>query len=131
VNFSSALYQLKSGKKITRKIWQNRCLYNHYFSAENKSKLFYRHIDTSSIQEINPFNEVLLTSDDLLAEDWVIAEKIADRKVVRARGLLKKWHCYIFNHKAIYSIAANKYTCSRCGDDVTKYAEDQLRKHCR
>jgi hypothetical protein len=71
MNFSEALHQLKAGERITRKHRENVCLYRHYFS-EDKSKLFYDFIDKSVVDEIRPFNEVILTSEDLLAYDWEI-----------------------------------------------------------
>ena len=80
MNFSEALKELKSGKKITRKIWENLCVYR-VFPEKGMPDIYdlyalqYDYIDRSIVEECKPFNTLMLSACDLLAKDWEVIEE--------------------------------------------------------
>lgn len=82
MNFSDALINLKKGKRITRKCFENVCIvripYPNYLIsnsiAYDVEGLQYQYIDCAIVEEYRAFNIVLLNSGDLLAEDWEVLE---------------------------------------------------------
>ena len=81
VDFGSAIYALKQGKKVARLGWNGKGIFIELQRPDESSKMThpYIFIDTTGLQTDNPAAPKsrvpwLASQTDMLAEDWIVLE---------------------------------------------------------
>ena len=67
VDFGSAVYALKQGKKVARSGWNGKGMYIRYVPTTNSLN---EHLEIKNVKDT--FNTWVPSISDLLAEDWVV-----------------------------------------------------------